>query len=81
MYPAGSRDTLFHPRYTCARAAVSQEAFVPNPALTSPATLAMFEFVGKLMGIALRMKSFLPFRFPSMVRALVCTLAVPLLCP
>jgi hypothetical protein len=54
---------------------------VPNPALTSPATLAMFEFVGKLMGIALRMKSFLPFRFPSMVRALVCTLAVPLLCP
>ncbi len=52
----------------CVPCCSPQDAFIPNPALTSPATLAMFEYIGKIMGIAIRQKSFLPFRFPSIVR-------------
>ncbi|CAE7873681.1 HERC1, partial [Symbiodinium sp. KB8] len=38
--------------------------FVPNPAATAPRAIQMFEFVGKLMGLAIRQKTFLPFSLP-----------------
>ena len=46
---------------------LAQDTFIPNPTMTSPQALGMFEFIGKLMGISIRHKMYLPFRFPSMV--------------
>eukprot|EP01138_Halocafeteria_seosinensis_P006927 gb/GECG01007085.1/.p1 GENE.gb/GECG01007085.1/~~gb/GECG01007085.1/.p1 ORF type:complete len:4254 (+),score=533.57 gb/GECG01007085.1/:1-12762(+) len=37
------------------------DKWVPNASHTSPLALSMFRFVGRLMGIALRHKSYLPF--------------------
>jgi hypothetical protein len=41
--------------------------YMPNPALTSPTAISMFEFVGQLLGYALRSQAALPFAFPSLV--------------
>ena len=46
---------------------LNTEKFVPNPRHTSPQALGMFEFVGKLMGIVLRHRNFLPFELPPLV--------------
>jgi hypothetical protein len=43
------------------------DKYLPNGAATSPLAIAMFEFVGKLMGVSLRTKATLPFNFPSLV--------------
>ncbi len=43
------------------------DRFVPNPRQTSPSALAMFEFVGKLMGIALRTKNYLEIGYAPLV--------------
>ena len=45
----------------------NQDTFVPNPKYNSPHAMQLFEFVGKLMGIAKRTRNFMPFRFPSIV--------------
>ena len=45
----------------------NQDTFVPNPKYNSPHAMQLFEFVGKLMGIAMRTRNFMPFRFPSIV--------------
>jgi hypothetical protein len=34
----------------------NRDSYLPNPAATSPRAIQMFEFLGKLMGIALRTK-------------------------
>ena len=47
---------------------VNTEKYVPNPKASSPQALAMFEFVGRLMGISLRHKFYLPFELAPMVR-------------
>eukprot|EP00948_MAST-09A_sp_MAST-9A-sp1_P002843 g2843.t1 len=39
--------------------------FLPNPLQTSPLALRMFEFVGRLMGIAIRTRNYLFFRYPA----------------
>jgi hypothetical protein len=44
---------------------VLQDAYIPNPAMTTPLALGMFEFLGKLMGMSIRNRMNLPFRFPS----------------
>ncbi|KAL6073675.1 HECT domain-containing protein [Balamuthia mandrillaris] len=46
-----------------------RDSYVPNPspATSTPLALAMFEFVGKLMGAALRTKELLPLNLPSMI--------------
>ncbi len=36
-------------------------SYIPNPRQVSPLAVAMFEFVGKLMGLSLRYKQSLPF--------------------
>ncbi|MDO9333735.1 MAG: hypothetical protein Q7T57_04350, partial [Dehalococcoidales bacterium] len=41
--------------------------YVPNPSATSPIELAMFEFLGKLMGVAMRSGDLLALDLPSMV--------------
>lgn len=46
---------------------VNMEKFVPNPRHTSALALQMFEFMGKLMGMSLRVKLLLPFELPSLV--------------
>ncbi len=46
---------------------VNTEKYVPNPRHTSPQALAMYEFVGRLMGVVLRHKAYLPFEFPPIV--------------
>lgn len=52
--------------------AVTQEGFntekyVPNPHHTTPRTIEMFEFLGKLIGISMRFKMYLPFELPALV--------------
>ena len=42
----------------------NREAFVPNPSANSPLELQMFEFIGKLMGIAIRNKEYLNLTLP-----------------
>jgi hypothetical protein len=44
-----------------------RDMVVPNPRFTSAADLSMFEFVGRLMGVGMRLGFPLPFRFPSVV--------------
>lgn len=40
---------------------------IPNPAKNSPSDLAMFNFVGKLLGITLRTKGVFPLNLPSLI--------------
>ena len=47
---------------------MNTDKFVPNPRHTSPLTLRMFEFVGKIVGIALRHRNYIPFEFAPIVR-------------
>jgi len=42
-----------------------RDLYVPNPDATTPLEVHMFEFLGIVMGIAIRNKFPLPFRFPS----------------
>lgn len=46
---------------------ICREKFVINPSATSPLHLQMFEFVGSLMGAALRAKFTLPLDLPSVL--------------
>lgn len=46
---------------------VNRDRWLPNPAATSAIQVQMFEFVGKLMGIAVRNQEFLDLRLPSLV--------------
>jgi hypothetical protein len=39
---------------------------MPNPASTSPTHLAMYQFLGKLFGIAIRNKEYLPLSLPAL---------------
>jgi E3 ubiquitin-protein ligase HERC1 len=43
------------------------DVYVPNPAAAAPQQIEMFEFVGKLLGVAVRTKHPLPFLLPSIV--------------
>lgn len=45
----------------------NREKFVPRPSSISPLHLAMYEFVGKLMGLAIRTKNVLDLDLPSIV--------------
>eukprot|EP00002_Diphylleia_rotans_P009903 TRINITY_DN2025_c0_g1_i6.p1 TRINITY_DN2025_c0_g1~~TRINITY_DN2025_c0_g1_i6.p1 ORF type:complete len:3715 (-),score=578.80 TRINITY_DN2025_c0_g1_i6:350-11494(-) len=45
----------------------NRDKFIPRASSSSPIHLSMFEFVGKLMGIAMRTKNPLPLDFPSFV--------------
>lgn len=54
------------------RAGDNSAAFVPNPRHRSALAMEQLEFVGKLMGLSLRFKSSLPFRFPALIWKLVC---------
>lgn len=46
---------------------VNRDRWLPNPAATSPVQISMFEFLGKLMGIAIRNRELLDLRLPSLV--------------
>jgi hypothetical protein len=52
----------------------NRDAFLPNPAATSPREIQMFEFLGKLMGIAIRTKEVVvDIDFPPLIwKALLC---------
>ena len=43
------------------------DKFVPNPMHSGPLAIQMFEFVGRLMAMSLRVKLCLPFELPSIV--------------
>ena len=45
----------------------NQEKWLPNPACTSSLQLSMFEFIGKLMGVAIRGRHYLNLDLPSIV--------------
>jgi len=45
----------------------NRDKWVPNPSATSPLYLAMYEFLGKLMGLAIRTLSLLNLDLPSIV--------------
>ena len=45
----------------------NQDKFLPNPSANSPNQLGMFEFIGKMIGIALRTKTTLDLALPSLV--------------
>jgi len=44
----------------------NRDCFVPNPACVSPLCLAQYEFVGMLLGLALRTRYLLSLNFPSL---------------
>jgi hypothetical protein len=44
----------------------SRDKWIPNPAATSPACIAMFKFFGVLLGIAIRSKNPLPIDLPTL---------------
>ena len=46
---------------------INTEKYLPNPMKTDALALSMFEFIGKLMGVSLRVKLCLPFEFPSII--------------
>lgn len=50
----------------------NRNCFIPNPAATSPAHAVLFEFVGKLFGLALRTKHLLSLQFPSLIWKGLC---------
>ena len=60
---------------------INTDKYLPNPKHTSPRTLGMYEFVGKLMGMSLRLKLCLPFEFPSFVSAVRAESPSPTLSP
>ncbi len=45
----------------------NRDKFIPNPSYNSPRELAMFHFLGKLLGTHLRLKSTFPLKFPPAV--------------
>lgn len=45
----------------------NQEKLIPNSAAISPSKLAQFEFIGRLIGIAIRTRNYLNLHFPSIV--------------
>jgi HECT-domain (ubiquitin-transferase) len=45
----------------------NMEKFVPNPQMTDPTSILMFEFIGRLMSMSQRVKLCLPFEFPSLI--------------
>lgn len=45
----------------------NMEKYIPNPSFVDPLSIQMFEFIGRLMGMSLRVKLCLPFEFPSLV--------------
>ena len=49
----------------------NMDKYVPNPVLTDDISLKMFEFVGKLMAMSLRVQSCLPFEFPPLIWKLI----------
>jgi hypothetical protein len=50
-----------------AGAGAGQDKFLPNPRHSGPRQLRLFEFAGRLMGISMRQRLFLPFELPSLV--------------
>lgn len=46
---------------------LNRNHYVPNPSATSPIELNMFEFLGKLLGVAMRSGELLTLDFPSIV--------------
>ena len=45
----------------------NMDKFIPNPSLTDTTSLKMFEFIGRLMGMSIRVKLCLPFEFPPLI--------------
>jgi hypothetical protein len=45
----------------------SMDKYLPNPKQIGPLALEMFNFVGKLMAMSIRVKLCLPFEFPSLI--------------
>jgi hypothetical protein len=45
----------------------NMDKYVPNPQHADSLALDMFEFIGRLMGMSLRVKLCLPFEFPSLI--------------
>ncbi len=45
----------------------NMDKYVPNPARTAPTHMAMYGFVGKLMGLAVRTGASLAFHFPPLL--------------
>ena len=46
---------------------INTEKFIPNPLYIGSTYLEMYRFVGKLMGMSIRVKLNLPFELPSIV--------------
>ena len=46
---------------------LGQDLFVPNPDATTPLEIRMFEFLGIMLGIAIRNTFPMPFRFPELI--------------
>jgi len=46
---------------------INRDRWLPNPSANSPVQISMFEFLGKLLGIAIRNNELLDLRLPSLV--------------
>jgi len=45
----------------------NMDKYVPNPRLTSPIAISYLEFLGKMIGISIRVQLCLPFNFPPII--------------
>ena len=48
------------------------DKFLPNPSMIAPLHISMFEFVGKLIGLSMRIGGNFPFDLPSLVYKALC---------
>lgn len=46
---------------------INTEKYLPNPSQKSSTALKMFQFIGRIMAMSIRVKLFLPFEFPSFI--------------
>jgi E3 ubiquitin-protein ligase HERC2 len=60
-------DLLLPTPNSIAQDGMCTDKYLPNPERVSPEMLDAFEFLGRLMGISMRQKLYLPFEFPPMV--------------
>jgi hypothetical protein len=49
-----------------------RDKWIPNPSATSRTSLAMYAFLGQLMGIAIRQKQYVELKLPSLVWKMLC---------
>ena len=75
---SGMLDILVPTPNASAMVGDERDKWLPNPDATSPLQLGLLEFLGKLMGVAMRTKDLIPLNFPKIVWKKLCSEKVTL---